>query len=103
MVIKYNVEIKNEAILKNIDRVTNQIFKLLPSREEGGEWRIPLQNLIIEVAGMNELLFDHVVLFSLLCKMEGLLSLDKEEDFLQFRKTIFECLGLLNEIKNVFR
>ena len=103
MVIKYNVEIKNEAILKNIDRVTNQIFKLLPSREEGGEWRIPLQNLIIEVAGMNELLIDQVILFSLLCKMEGLLNLDKEEDFLQFRKTIFECLGLLNEIKNVFR
>ena len=103
MVIKYNIEINNEAIVKNIDRITNQIFKLLPSREEGGEWRIPLQNLIIEVSGMNELLIDQVILFSLLCKMEGLLNLDKEEDFLQFRKTIFECLGLLNEIKNVFR
>ena len=103
MVIKYNIEIDNEAIIKNIDRITNQIFKLLPSREEGGDWKIPLQNLIIEVAGMNKLLFDQVTLFSLLCKMEALLNLDKEEDFLQFRKTIFECLGLMNEIKNVFR
>jgi hypothetical protein len=103
MVIKYNVEINNEAILKNVNRITNQIFKLLPSREEGGEWKTPLQNLIIEVAGMSELLLDQTILFSLLCKMEGLLNLDKEEDFLQFRKVIFECLGLLNDIKNVFR
>ena len=99
MVIKYNTDIEKDAILKNIDRITNQIFKLLPSREEGGDWKVPLQNLIIEVAGMSELLIDQVNLFSLLCKMEGLLSLDGEEDFLQFRKTIFECLGLLNELK----
>ena len=99
MVIKYNTDIEKDAILKNIDRITNQIFKLLPSREEGGDWKVPLQNLIIEVTGMNELLIDQVILFSLLCKMEGLLSLDGEKDFLQFRKTIFECLGLLNELK----
>ena len=71
----------------------------MPSREEGGNWKVPLQNLIIEVAGMNELLIDQVILFSLLCKMEGLLSLDGEKDFLQFRKVIFECLGLMGNIK----
>ena len=99
MVIKYNVEIQNEAILKNIDRITNQIFKLLPSREEGGDWMTPLESLIIEVAGMAELIKDHCDLFSLLCKMESLLNLTKEEDFLNYRKTIFECLGLMNGIK----
>ena len=99
MVIKYNVDIQDEAILKNIDRITNQIFKLLPSREEGGDWMTPLEGLIIEVAGMAELLKDHCDLFSLLCKMESLLNLTKEEDFLNYRKTIFECLGLMNGIK----
>ena len=99
MVIKYNVDIDKDSIIKNVDRITNQIFKLLPGREEGEEWQVPLQNLIIEIAGMSELLPDHSSLFSLLCKMEGLLKLDKEEDFLQFRKTIFECLGLLIELK----
>ena len=34
MVIKYNVDIQNEAILKNIDRITNQIFKLLPQEKK---------------------------------------------------------------------
>lgn len=99
MVIKYNAEIQNEAIIKNIDRLTNQVFKLLPNREEGGDWQTPLQNLIIEIAGMDKLLLDHTDLFPLLCKLEALLALDKKEDFLLFRKTIFECLGLMNDLK----
>lgn len=100
MVIKYNIDIHNEAILKNIERITNQIFKLLPSREEGNDWQTPLNNLILEVGGMAELLKDHTDLFSLLCKMESLSTLTKEEDFLDFRKVIFECLGLMNDIKS---
>lgn len=100
MVIKYNVEIQDEAVLKNIGRITNQIFKLLPSREEGNDWQSPLCNLIIEVAGMAELLKDHTDLFPLLCKMEALLTLTEENDFFDFRKTIFECLGLMNELKS---
>ena len=99
MVIKYNTEIQHEAIIKNIDRLTNQIFKLLPSREEGNDWQTPLNNLILEVAGMSRLMSNQAILFSLLCKMESLLTLDKEDDFLTFRKIIFECLGLVNNLK----
>ena len=100
MVIKYNVDIDQNAIVKNIDRITNQIFKLLPSREEGGDWETPLRNLMLEIGGMNRLLDDQTILFSLLCKMESLLTLTEEEDFLEFRKLIFECLGLMNSIKS---
>lgn len=99
MVLKYNVEIDNEAIIKNIDRITNQIFKLLPNREEGGDWNTPLQNLIVELTGMNNLFNDHTDLFPLLCKLEALLTLTAEDDFPMFRKVIFECLGLLNGLK----
>lgn len=99
MVIKYNIEIEKEAIIKNLNRIINQIFKLLPSREEGGEWLVPLENLITELGGMSNLLEDHVSLFSLLCKLEALRDLTGEDDFLQFRKTIFECLNLCSEVK----
>lgn len=99
MVIKYNLDIAEDAILQNINRITNQIFKLLPSREEGGDWETPLHNLILEVVGMNELLIDQTILFSLLCKMEALLTLTEENDFLDFRKIIFECLSMLNVLK----
>ena len=96
---KYGIEFDNDAIIKNIDRITNQIFKLLPSREEGGDWETPLQNLILEITGMKSLWFDQVNLFSLLCRLEALLTLTEENDFLAFRKLIFECLSLLNQIK----
>ena len=99
MAIKYDIEIQNEAILKNVERITNQIFKLLPSREEGNDWQTPLESLIVEVTGMSQLLSEHSCLFSLLCKMEGLSTLTKEDDFLLFRKIIFECLGLMNSLK----
>ena len=99
MVIKYNVDIAEDAIIENINRLTNQIFKLLPNREEGGDWKTPLHNLILEVAGMNRLLIDQTILFSLLCKMESLLTLTDEDDFLDFRKLIFESLGLLTDFK----
>jgi len=39
------------------------------------------------------------IFFPLLNKLEGLYSLTKEEDFLCYRRTIFECLGLMNELK----
>ena len=103
MVLKYGIEISNEAIIKNIERITNLIFKLLPSREEDSEWMIPLQNLIVEVAGMKNLLNDEVILFTLLCKLESLLTLTGEEEFYLFRKVIFECLGLCNTLKTKIR
>ena len=99
MVLKYNIEIAEDAVIENIDRIINQIFKLLPSREEGGDWETPLHNLILEVGGMNKLLSDQTILFSLLCKMEALTLLTEEEDYLAFRKLIFECLGLLKQLK----
>lgn len=91
--------ISREAIQKNLRRITNQIYKLLPSREEGLDWIKPLQTLIIELTGMSTLLPDQTELFSLLCKLEALKDLSEEEDFILYRKTIFECLGLLEVIK----
>lgn len=100
MVLKYNIEIAEDAVIENIDRIINQIFKLLPLREEGGDWEAPLHNLILEVGGMNKLLSDQTILFSLLCKMEALTVLTEEEDYIAFRKLIFECLGLLKQLKS---
>ena len=102
MDIKYNSYIENNAVVTNLKRLVNQTYKLLPSREEGLDWEKPLITIIEEFAGMNELFLDHhSIFFSLLCKLEGLFTLTKENDFLIFRKTIFECLGLINELVNL--
>lgn len=99
MVTKYNAEIDNESIAINLKRITNQVYKLLPSREEGMDWEKPLSTLLEEIAGMDRLLVGkHDILFPLLCKLEGLFILTQEEDFFLFRRTIFECLSLINDL-----
>ena len=100
MVFKYDIEFDKDAVIKNINRITDRIFKLLPSREEGGDWETPLKNLILEIIGMDQLWVDQTNLFSLLCKLEELQTLTEENDFFTFRKLIFECLSLITQIKN---
>lgn len=101
MIIKYDINIDDSAIIVNISKIINQIYKLLPTREEGSDWQKPLETLIIQVAGMSNLLIgQHEILFPLLCKLEGLSILTEEEDFQSYRRTIFECLSLLNLLQN---
>lgn len=100
MVLKYGLDIEKEAIKTNLMRLTNQVYKLLPIREEGGDWQRPLENIMEELAGIERLFIDQqVVLYKLFCKLEGLFVLDQEEDFMTYRGVIFECLGLLGELQ----
>lgn len=41
----------------------------------------------------------HTILFSLLCKLNGLYDLTTEDNFFIYRRTIFECLNLLSSVK----
>ena len=99
MILKYDIDIDNAAIKNVLKKITNQLYKLLPSREEGLDWEKPLSTLMEEMAGMERLMLIHQeTLFLVYCKMEGLFILTREEDFLLYRRTIFECLGLINNI-----
>ena len=42
MIIKYYADNDAAAIQNNLMRITNQIYKLLPNREEGSDWEKPL-------------------------------------------------------------
>ena len=42
MILKYNIEIDNKAISHRLQNLINQIYKLLPVREELGDWEKPL-------------------------------------------------------------
>jgi len=99
MIISTGANIDKNAILGNIKKLINQIYKLLPDREENIDWESPLSTIIVEISGMSELLDDHDILFPLLCKLEGLNKLKGEDDFPIYRKTIFECLNLLSSLR----
>lgn len=105
MILKYEVEIKNQIIHDRLQNLINQTYKLLPTREEGADWEKPLQTVVEELAGMQRLMNCGYsdIFFPLLSKMEGLYSLTEEEDFLCYRRTIFECLGLMNNLQSVIR
>ena len=96
---KYGINLHKEDIIYNLKRLTNQIYKLLPTREEGMDWQKPLHTIIEEFLGMNRVFCGQTpVFFSLICKLEGLFELSKQEDFEQYRRTIFECLGMTNSL-----
>ena len=100
MIIKTGANIKKDAVIENLKKLTNQIYKLLPNREEAIDWQTPLGTIIEEISGMDKLLEDyHEILFPLLCKLQGLYDLTDEEDFFSYRRTIFECLNLLSSLK----
>ena len=100
MILKSGAEINNNAVINEISKIINQVYKLLPSREENLDWETPLSTIIQELSGMDRLLLDyHDILFALLCKLEGLFLLINEEDFFAYRRTIFECLNLLSSLK----
>ena len=101
MILKYNIQIKNKIIVNRIQNLINQIYKLLPNREQGIDWEKPLETILEQLVGMYRLMNNEYseIFFPLLNKLEGLYSLTKEDDFLCYRRTIFECLGLMNELK----
>ena len=100
MVIETNANIKKDAIIENLKKLINQVYKLLPNREEDIDWKTPLSTIIEELSGMDKLLLNfHDILFPLLCKLKGLYDLVEEEDFFLYRRTIFECLNLLSSLK----
>lgn len=100
MILSTGADINNEAIVENLKKLINQIYKLLPNREENIDWQTPLGTIIEELSGMDKLLINyHEILFPLLCKLQGLYDLNKEEDFSAYRRTIFECLNLLSSLK----
>ena len=95
---KYNFDIDNNLINTNINRLTNQIWKLIPMRENEEDWDKQLNTVIIEIAGLNEIFIQDPRFLQLLSKLEGLNVLNDIE-FSIYRKTVFECISLLQEIR----
>ena len=99
MLLKYDIDIEKEAIKINLSRLTNQIYKLLPLREEGGNWQRPLETIMEELSGMDRLFLDQQPnLYKLSCKLEGLFTLVDKNDFMTYRGVIFECLGIISDL-----
>ena len=97
MKTKYDFEFDQKEIDKEIIRLTNQLWKLIPMREHDEEWSKQLSTVIIDIAGKDEIFLHDSHFLQLLSKLEGLRVVDV--DFSIYRKTIFECINLINDTK----
>lgn len=79
-----------------IKQKKNQVFKLLPLKEENGEWELQLNTLLIELGGLNrETPAQDAIALTIISKLSGLR--DKDLEFFLYRKTVFEVISLLEE------
>ena len=95
---KYDVKFPEETISKNITRLTNQMWKLIPMRENEENWEKQLETVIVEIVGLNEIFVMCPTFLQLLSKLEGLRV--KEMNFELYRKTVFECINLIQELNH---
>ena len=84
-----------EDIKKNAQRLTNQLWKLIPMREHEEDWEKQLETVLLEIVGLNEI-FVGPIFLQLISKLEGLRI--QETSFEFYRKTIFECISILQGI-----
>ena len=89
---KYGIDIPEEDVNKNVRRLTNQLWKLIPMREHEEDWQKQLDTVILEIAGLNEIFMGSAFLQTL-SNLEALRI--KETNFELYRKTIFECISLI--------
>ncbi len=92
---KYGREFSEQEVKQYLFKIKNDVFKLLPLREEGAEWQKHCQTILIELSGFRSLT-DESKMIPILSKLESLVTI---EDFLIYRKTVFEILNLLTGLR----
>ena len=98
MITKYGFDINDEVLNKQLIRLINQMWKLIPMKEHNENWEKQLDSVIIEIAGLNEIFSFKPLFLQLLSKLEGLKVADI--NFNIYRKTVFDAINLLQELKN---
>lgn len=94
---KYNINFPINIIDQDLKRLINQLWKLIPMRENGEDWEIHLKTILEEISGLVHIYKDKVEGLILLSKLEGLTS-NACNDFMIYRKTVFRCIDLLTQV-----
>ena len=98
MITKYGFDIDLEVFNKNCQRLINQMWKLIPMRENEEDYTKQLDTVINEIVGLNEILFSRPQFLQLLSKLEGLRNVESTFEF--YRKTVFESINIVQELRN---
>ena len=94
---KYDINFPLEIKEQDLKRLINQLWKLIPMRENEEDWINHLNTMIEEISGLVEIYKNKVEGLILLSKLEGLTS-EVCNDFMIYRKTVFRCIDLLAQV-----
>lgn len=97
MMTYYDLKFDTELVRTDLRRLINQIWKLLPMRENEENWQKQLNIVLNELHGLHQLFGDQLNFLILLSKLEGL---KQTEDFMTYRLVVFSAISLLTELTN---
>lgn len=97
MMTYYNSEFDVDLVKADLRRLINQIWKLLPMRENEEDWQKQLRIVLNELHGLHQLFGDQLDFLILLSKLEGLPQTD---NFMTYRLVVFSSISLLTELTN---
>lgn len=95
--ITHDCVFSDELIKKDLRRLINQIWKLLPMRENNEDWRRQLQSVLNELYGLHNMFDGQLNFLILLSKLEGL---TQTEDYMAYRTVVFSVISLLTDMTN---
>ena len=96
--VKYcDNDFDNKLIVSNLRRLINQIWKLLPMKENEEDWQKQLDSVLVELRGLHAMFGDQLDFLVLLSKLEGLRGV---ENFITYRVIVFSSISLLTELTN---
>lgn len=97
MMTYYGQQWDTELVQTDLRRLVNQIWKLLPMRENEENWQKQLNTVLNELHGLHKLFGDQLDFLILLSKLEGL---PQVENFMAYRLVVFSSISLLTELAN---
>ena len=97
MMTYYNLKFDVDLVKTDLRRLINQIWKLLPMRENEEDWQKQLRIVLNELHGLHQLFGDQLDFLILLSKLEGLPQTD---NFMTYRLVVFSSISLLTELTN---
>lgn len=94
---KYGYEFPKEVIDATVARLTNQIWKLIPMRENSEDWQKQLRNVTIEISGLDKIFLSNPLFLPLLATLEGINNPDVS--FEDYRTKVFSAISILQRLK----
>lgn len=93
----YNISYAvDEEIVKNhMKRLVNQIWKLIPMRENDEDWKYQLELVTMQLIGFQKI-FEQIDILIPITKLEGLKH--QKTTFRQYRSEIFSVIDMLGGI-----